>query len=170
MKWSVKEMLKIQEIREIIRLVDQSSIEEFMYEHEGSKIKLKKKGALAAQQKVVIQEQPVQQIPAQPSVQPVVQQNEPQQPVHTEEKKEESNLHKITSPMVGTFYNSSSPEAGPYVQTGTKVKQASVVCIVEAMKLFNEIEAEVTGEIVEILVENGQLVEYGQPLFLVKPE
>lgn len=70
--------------------------------------------------------------------------------------------------MVGTFYASPSPDAEAYVKKGDKVKEDSVVCIVEAMKLFNEIEAEVNGEIVEILVENGQLVEYGQPLFLVK--
>jgi acetyl-CoA carboxylase biotin carboxyl carrier protein len=80
------------------------------------------------------------------------------------------NLHKITSPMVGTFYQSPSPEADIYVKVGSKVSKESIVCIVEAMKLFNEIEAEVNGEIVEILVKDGQLVEYGQPLFLVKPE
>ncbi|PWG67687.1 acetyl-CoA carboxylase biotin carboxyl carrier protein, partial [Enterobacter mori] len=84
--------------------------------------------------------------------------------------KQDENLHKITSPMVGTFYASSSPEAGPYVTAGSKVNENTVVCIVEAMKLFNEIEAEVKGEIDEVLVENGQLVEYGQPLFLVKAE
>ena len=72
--------------------------------------------------------------------------------------------------MVGTFYHSPSPDVDPYVKVGSKVSKDSIVCIVEAMKLFNEIEAEVNGEIVEILVKNGQLVEYGQPLFLVKPE
>ncbi len=81
-----------------------------------------------------------------------------------------SNLHKITSPMVGTFYQSPSPDQDVYVKVGSKVSEGSIVCIVEAMKLFNEIEAEVNGEIVEILVKDGQLVEYGQPLFLVKPE
>ncbi len=70
--------------------------------------------------------------------------------------------------MVGTFYKASSPDSDPYVQIGTKVKKDSTVCIVEAMKLFNEIDADVEGEIVEILVEDGQLVEFGQPLFLVK--
>lgn len=79
-------------------------------------------------------------------------------------------LHKIVSPMVGTFYKAPSPDSDPYVKVGDKVHDSSVVCIVEAMKLMNEIEAEVRGEIVEILVENGQLVEYGQTLFLVKPE
>jgi len=87
-----------------------------------------------------------------------------------EEKKavQDENLHTITSPMVGTFYASSSPDTPAYVSVGDRVSEGTVVCIVEAMKLFNEIEAEVNGEIVEILVNNGQLVEYGQPLFLVK--
>lgn len=70
--------------------------------------------------------------------------------------------------MVGTFYSSPNPESPAFVKVGDQVSEESIVCIVEAMKLFNEIEAEVTGEIVEILVENGELVEYGQPLFLVK--
>ncbi|MBJ6949352.1 acetyl-CoA carboxylase biotin carboxyl carrier protein, partial [Vibrio cholerae] len=83
-----------------------------------------------------------------------------------EEKKavQNENLHKITSPMVGTFYSSSSPDTPPYVSVGDRVSKDSIVCIVEAMKLFNEIDADVDGEIVEILVNNGQLVEYGQPL------
>ena len=72
--------------------------------------------------------------------------------------------------MVGTFYASPSPDADAYVKAGDKVTGDSIVCIVEAMKLFNEIEAEVNGEIVEVLVKDGELVEYGQPLFLVKPE
>ena len=82
--------------------------------------------------------------------------------------KDDAHYHEITAPMVGTFYAAPAPDAEPYVKVGSKVKKDTVVCIVEAMKLFNEIEAEVEGEIVEILVENGQLVEYGQPLFLVK--
>ncbi len=82
----------------------------------------------------------------------------------------DESLHKITSPMVGTFYQAPSPDAPTYVKVGDKVSDETIVCIVEAMKLFNEIEAEIKGEIVEILVKDGQLVEYGQPLFLVKPE
>ena len=70
--------------------------------------------------------------------------------------------------MVGTFYQAPSPESDPYVKVGTHIEPDTIVCIVEAMKLFNEIEADVEGEIVEVLVEDGQLVEYGQPLFLVK--
>ena len=160
-------MLKIQEIREIIKLVDQSSVDEFTYEHEGSKIKLKKN---AVQQVQAVQEvrepavQAIQQAPA--AAAPAPKQEAPA----AEAPANQSNLHTITSPMVGTFYQSSSPESGAYVKLGSKVDENSVVCIVEAMKLFNEIEAEVKGEIAEILVKDGQLVEYGQPLFLVKPE
>jgi acetyl-CoA carboxylase biotin carboxyl carrier protein len=170
-------MLKVQEIRELIKLVDHSSIDEFSYEYEGSKIKMKKHGA---GKMVTEQSQPVLAAPA-PAAQPVpvVQETAKPEPkveaaaiqeVKQEEVQDTSNLHKIVSPMVGTFYQSSSPEADPYVKLGAKVTKDSIVCIVEAMKLFNEIEAEVNGEIVEVLAKDGQLVEYGQPLFLVKPE
>jgi acetyl-CoA carboxylase biotin carboxyl carrier protein len=168
-------VLKIQEIREIIKLVDNSSVDEFSYEHEGSKIELKKNTG-SAQGAGIVQAEVSQ--PAQQAVQqaPAPVQTEAAAPAPAEEKKSEAanaddaNLHKITSPMVGTFYASSSPDSDAYVKVGSKVDDSSVVCIVEAMKLFNEIEAEVKGEIVEILVKDGQLVEYGQPLFLVKPE
>jgi len=77
---------------------------------------------------------------------------------------------EIKSPMVGTFYEASSPDSDPYVETGTHVDPQTVVCIIEAMKVMNEIRAEISGTIVEKLVKNGQAVEYGQPLFRVKPE
>lgn len=165
-------MLKIQEIRELIRLVNESNIVEFVYEHDGSKIKMKKAGAteqvvVAAPKVDVPQTAVVQQQPVAPAVEKVEVKEEvkPEKQVVATE-----NLHTITSPMVGTFYAAPSPDAAPYVKIGDKVKKDTIVCIVEAMKLFNEIEAEVDGEIVEVLVKNGQLVEYGQPLFLVKPE
>jgi acetyl-CoA carboxylase biotin carboxyl carrier protein len=165
-------VLKVQEIRELIKLVDQSSIDEFVYETEGSKIKMKKKGTevvtVKETQAVAVQSVPVQQV-VEPAVVAAVQAT-PSQPVKEAVVEETANLHKITSPMVGTFYQKPSPDAEIYVKVGSKVSKDSVVCIVEAMKLFNEIEAEVNGEIVEILVKDGQLVEYGQPLFLVKPE
>ena len=165
--------MKVQEIREIIKLINQTTINEFEYEHEGTKIKIIK----GAEFENPVNQQPDQTMSVAPAVQPVAQQKgqelkEEKQPVVEENKKQTADveLHKITSPMVGTFYESSSPEEDPYIKVGDKVKKDSIVCIVEAMKLFNEIEAEVSGEIVEILVENGQLVEYGQPLFLVKAE
>lgn len=160
-------MLKIEEIHELIKLIDESTIDEFTYENEGAKIKLKKNKEVVQQVAAQASVAPVQAAPAQqaPKAQAPAQTEAPAQEAAASE-----NLHKITSPMVGTFYASSSPEAGPYVTTGSKVKENTVVCIVEAMKLFNEIEAEVKGEIVEVLAENGQLVEFGQPLFLVKAE
>lgn len=162
-------MLKVQEIRELIKLVDNSSINEFVYEHDGNKIKMKKNSV----EQVVVTEKvaaPAPAVVAAPVAAPVaaVAVATPAAPVA--EVKADENLHKITSPMVGTFYAAPSPDSDVYVKVGSKVSQESIVCIVEAMKLFNEIEAEITGEIVEVLVKDGQLVEYGQPLFLVKPE
>ncbi len=161
-------LLKVQEIRELIKLIDQSSIDEFEYENDGSKIVLKKNDVQYAEAPV---QQPVQQPVAQQVPEPVKQVASSSKEQATEEPKEEKqdeSLHKIESPMVGTFYARPNPESDLYVKTGEKVSEDSVVCIIEAMKLFNEIEAEVNGEIVEMLVEDGQLVEYGQPLFLVK--
>ncbi|MFX3622592.1 MAG: acetyl-CoA carboxylase biotin carboxyl carrier protein [Ectobacillus sp.] len=167
-------MFKIQEVRELIKLIDNSNIDEFEYENNGATIKMKKQAntvvtyqaapvAPAAEERVAAASVPVQE-PAPAAAAPqteVVKAAEPK-------KAEDENLHKIISPMVGTFYASPSPDAPPYVSVGDRINEDTVVCIVEAMKLFNEIEAEVSGEIVEVLVKNGQLVEYGQPLFLVR--
>jgi acetyl-CoA carboxylase biotin carboxyl carrier protein len=167
-------MLKIQEIRELIKLIDKSSINEFKYENDGSKIVLKKNNGTASAYQV--EEAPVQPViqKAEPSVQPAA----AAEPVKASQEatvekgkaEEDESLHKVVSPMVGTFYSASSPENPPFVKPGDQVSKDSIVCIIEAMKLFNEIESEVNGEIVKVLVENGQLVEYGQPLFLVKAE
>lgn len=163
-------MFKLHELREIIRIIDQSSIQEFKLDHEGSKITLRKQPTggvvtTVAQPQQVAQEQAY----IVPKQEQVFEQPKTQSPVIAEAANiEDKSLYQIKSPMVGTFYRSSSPDAEPYINIGNKVNEKTVVCIVEAMKLFNEIEAEVNGEIVEILVENGQLVEYGQPLFLVK--
>ena len=86
-----------------------------------------------------------------------------------EEKKKDDNLVEIKSPMVGTFYRAPSPESPPYVQVWDKINLDSVLCIVEAMKLMNEIKAEMNGTVMDILVENGQPVEYGQPMFKIRP-
>lgn len=168
--------MKMHELRELIRLVDKSKIEEFELENDGTKVLIKK--ALPERREVVADSPSFQVQPAEPEsgnraeAAPVVSATEgtsPQQaPAAT--KEEEENLHKIVSPMVGTFYRAPSPDAAPYVKDGSQVDEKTVVCIVEAMKLMNEIEAEVRGEIVKVLVKNGQLVEYGQPLFLVKAD
>ncbi len=177
-------MWKMHEIREIIKLFDESTLQELEVDlgDAESKISLKKQeNALESYVKI---EQPKAQIlplaikeapaPAKreiskPAVQPVSVETkyvkeEHQKPIDADDP----SLFKIVSPMVGTFYQAPSVDAAPFVKIGDKVEKSTVVCILEAMKLFNEIEAEVNGEIVDVLVENGQLVEYGQPLFLVK--
>lgn len=84
------------------------------------------------------------------------------------EQKEEEEYKIVKSPMVGTFYSKSSPDAKPYVEVGSKVKKGDILCIVEAMKLMNEIESEYDGEVVEICVNDGEMVDYGKPLFKIK--
>ncbi|MBN9653640.1 acetyl-CoA carboxylase biotin carboxyl carrier protein [Halobacillus sp. GSS1] len=167
-------MLKVQEIREIIKLIDQSNIDEFSYEANGTKVHMKKPQGQVVAEPVQVQ-QPVQAPPeTEPKQEAAVQ--APKQEVKEEAAESEAPKAQgsadydaeVKSPMVGTFYASPSPEEDVYVKVGDSVKEDSVVCIVEAMKLFNEIEAEVSGEIVEILVKDGELVEYGQPLFRVK--
>jgi acetyl-CoA carboxylase biotin carboxyl carrier protein len=158
--------MRIQEVRELIRLIDQSNIDEFEYEYNGAIVKMKKNN------EGVVVKREIGQVESNPSVEQstAITESIAMQEIVKEEvvKVEDTNVVKIVSPMVGTFYASPTPDVGPYVSVGTKVSANTVVCIVEAMKLFNEIDAEVDGEIVEILVKNGQLVEYGQPLFLVK--
>ncbi|MFJ7979073.1 acetyl-CoA carboxylase biotin carboxyl carrier protein [Lysinibacillus xylanilyticus] len=162
-------MFKIQEIREIIKLVDSSSIDEFVYEVDGAKVKLKKNGVVTetvAPKKEVVAPVVEQSAPTAAPVAPAKAEEAPA----AAPTSNDSSLHKIVSPMVGTFYQSPNPDSPAYVKVGDKVGNETIVCIVEAMKLFNEIEAEVQGEIVELLVKDGELVEYGQPLFLVKAE
>jgi len=158
--------MKIHEIRELIKLIDQTTINEFEFENNGAIVKIKKGGQTVVTQAVA----PVIHQEVIPVAAPVATLERPavEAAAPVVEKEDTSNLHKITSPMVGTFYASPSPDSAEYVAVGDRIKSDSIVCIVEAMKLFNEIEAEIDGEIVEILAKNGQLVEYGQPLFLVK--
>ncbi len=109
---------------------------------------------------------PVQQLPIAPSDPSAAQAEQPARPAQAEQEEE---LLTIKSPMVGTFYAAPAPDKPPFVEVGSHVEPDTIVCIIEAMKVFNEIPAEVSGKIVKVLVENGQPVEYGQPLFLVDP-
>ena len=166
-------MLKIHEIREIIRLIDQSTISELEIEGDGTRLSLKKNGLEnAVVTTSFVTEQPHVITQSAPSVAaPVVNEPKPASPVPIVVKEAavsvqetvsvEEGLHKIVSPMVGTFYCAPEVDAAPYVKEGDHVGNSTVVCIVEAMKLFNEIEAEVSGKIEKMLVQNGQLVEYG---------
>lgn len=164
-------MLKVQEIREIIKLIDQSSISDFTYESNGTTVSMKKSGqnnGAQIQEKVIeSMEQP--KVEVQKEVAQIApKENKPEQSESASVTNDVTFDYEIVSPMVGTFYAASSPENDVFVKLGSIVENDTVVCIVEAMKLFNEIEAEVQGEIVELLVKDGELVEYGQPLFRVK--
>lgn len=177
-------MFKIQEIREMIKLVDESTIECLEIVEGDSSIFLRRN--LMINPAVIQENKPIKlaippsaKAPAleaatttreikQASIQAAVTKESTETVQSTPKYEENENLLKIVSPMVGTFYNAPAVDALPFVKIGDKVDKTTVVCILEAMKLFNEIEAEMNGEIVEVLVENGQLVEYGQPLFLVK--
>lgn len=165
-------MFKLSEIKELIELLDQTSVHELEIENEGARLCIRKPGVSEV---VHVQPQMVAAAPqniqvAVPAPAPQESASAPQATEAARSAASAANLHTIVSPMVGTFYRSSSPEAQPYVNIGDKVGEKTTVCIIEAMKLMNELEAEVKGEIIDILVENGQMVEYGQPLFLVKPE
>jgi acetyl-CoA carboxylase biotin carboxyl carrier protein len=166
-------MFKLSEIKELLKLVDQISVQELEIENEGSRLVIRKQKNAET---VLVQSAPAQQlhpvhaIPAHPAPHAAASiAHAAPAPAVEPEAPAASNLVPIVSPMVGTFYHANAPGAAPFVNVGDKVNPRSVVCIIEAMKLMNEIEAEVSGEVVEILVDNGQLVEYGQPLFLVKP-
>jgi len=150
-------------IKKLVKIVDSSSVTDLEIEESGLKIKIAKK--IRSSQVVTQAQIPVA------STQSVIQ---PTASVAGEGAKQKTeaepaaNLHEIRSPIVGTFYRAPAPDADSYAQVGTVVSPGSVLCIVEAMKLMNEIESDVSGKVVKILVENGKPVEYNQPLFLIE--
>lgn len=150
--------MDIKLIKQVVDLMKRSDISEFEFEEDGFKLRLSSQSAQAPQ---VIQAAAPPQAPA-PAPAPAAS-AEAAAPAE-----EEKGISVIKSPMVGTFYRASSPESPPFVDAGAKVTADSVVCIIEAMKVMNEIQAEFAGKITEVLVENGEAVEYGQPLFKVK--
>jgi len=163
-------MLEFEQIKELIAQIDASSIGEVKIEAGASKITIKKSVPVKQVQYVTEEvAQPV--IPTTASVENITHNQEKSTKTFEKESSfSTENTEEITSPMVGTFYHSSSPETPPFVKEGDMVKKGDVLCILEAMKLFNEIDAEMNGQIVKVLVGNGELVEYGQPLFLIKKD
>jgi acetyl-CoA carboxylase biotin carboxyl carrier protein len=155
--------LDIKLIKQVIDLMKRSEIAEFEYEEEGLKLRLSSKGNEAPQ---IIQAAPVAQaaapLPTNPAPASAAESAAPAAPVA------EEGISIVKSPMVGTFYAAASPETPPFTKVGEKVGADSIVCIIEAMKVMNEIQAELSGTITEVLVENGEAVEFGQPLFKVK--
>lgn len=149
-------------IKKLIKLIENSDVTDLEIEENGTKIKVAKK--------IRVSQMPVQNLPAvlpsTSSVQSELKESKPAVPTSDETSNE---FHEIKSPIVGTFYRAPAPDADSYVQVGDTVSPGTVLCIVEAMKLMNEIESDVSGKIVKILVENGKPVEYNQPLFLIQP-
>ena len=158
--------MKPQEIQELIDFISKSGLDEVNIETSDFKIAVKKNSAVQA---VALEPAPraaaSQVQAAAPQAAPAAQEQKPAAP----QKEDTSRYVEIKSPMIGTFYRSPNPESADFVKVGDTVKQGQTVCIVEAMKLFNEIESEISGTIVKVLVENSSPVEYDQPLFLVDP-
>ncbi len=150
--------MNLKEIREIINLMNENDLSEIELEREGTKVKLKKTQGDVPE--IVRRQPPNYSIEAQ-----VVAQSG----AGSEKVAGNSNRKEIKSPMVGTFYRAPSPEASSFIEIGQTVEVGQVVCIVEAMKLMNEIKSEVRGKIAEIHIENAQPVEFGQTLFSVEP-
>ncbi|MCL0051894.1 acetyl-CoA carboxylase biotin carboxyl carrier protein [Peptococcaceae bacterium] len=153
--------MNLSELKELIKILNETDISEISLESDGTKISIKK-GAPCTISATTEGEV---------NVTPDTSKTEDALKERKEEKKPEINMEgveKVTAPMVGTFYRAPAPDAEPFVEIGQIVETGQTLCIIEAMKLMNEIEAEFSGEIVDILVENGQPVEYGQPLFLIR--
>ena len=162
-------MIDIELLQALVRLVDESSLDSLEIERGSTRIRLAKSPGGG----VVVPHA----VPAAPAPPPAPSAAAPEKPVPpadadaaaTEAERPSANLVDVTSPMVGTFYRAPSPEADPYVEVGSTVAAGDVLCVIEAMKLMNELECEVPGRIVEICADNAEPVDYGQLLFRVDP-
>jgi acetyl-CoA carboxylase biotin carboxyl carrier protein len=159
---------ELQHIEQLLRYMSEHNLEEFEYSQGDLKIRLKKPSTgtvigiprQMAAPEIIVASGGAMQPPANPPATPSAQ---------GPEGRSAEDLHVVKSPIVGTYYGSPSPGAEPFVQVGAYVETGQTLCIVEAMKLMNEIESDISGEVLRIFVENGQPVEYGQPLFGVRP-
>jgi acetyl-CoA carboxylase biotin carboxyl carrier protein len=155
--------MEISYIKKLIKLVEHSEVDEIEIEEEGKKIRIAR--SRNNNESHTISLPPFAQTPL-PQVAVPAELNPSQQKPSTQEP--ENQYHEIRSPIVGTFYRAPSPDADPYVEVGQQVKVGTVLCIVEAMKLMNEIESDVDGVVAKIMAENGKPVEYNQVLFLIE--
>ena len=158
--------MNIKEVKDLIHEVLQSDINEFELEHTGTRVRLKRGHSRDSMMVSPEPSQPASVSVAlpRPSVAEAVKPS-----IESEEASGDSTLHVVTSPIVGTFYRAASPEAEPYVKLGDQVSEGTILCIVEAMKLMNEIPSDIDGEIVRIYIENAHPVEFGQKLFGIRP-
>lgn len=140
------------EIRSLLKLIDEFDVAEFELERDGGRLLIRRGGV---------------NTPSAPAT-PAVQEAPPAESAPVESAPDAENLHVFTAPMVGTYYSSPKPDADSFVQVGSTIREGDTLCIIEAMKIFNQIESDVDGQIVRILVESGQPVEYGEPLFEIR--
>ena len=152
-------MINLKELKDLIALMNEHQLVEMELERDGTKVRLRKAGAGGPAEGVVVERLAAPASASQAPTGPVPVPEAPAKPSGTE----------VKSPMVGTFYRAPAPEAPPFVQVGQQVEVGQVLCILEAMKLMNEIKSEMRGKIAQILVENAQPVEFGQVLFLIEP-
>jgi acetyl-CoA carboxylase biotin carboxyl carrier protein len=164
--------MKLVEIQDLIKFVSRSGVNEVEIEQKDFKIVIKTDGPkrkTKASDEILVQQVPVQAMAQQMPMQQVVAPAPIAVATAPAPVEETNNYIEVKSPMIGTFYRSASPDKPSFAEVGDQIKQGDVVCIIEAMKLFNEIESEVTGKIVKILADDNSPVEYDQPLFLVDP-
>lgn len=166
---AAKASVNMDELRELIALLRDNGLAELELEREDFRVRLRREGT-NSQQPNPVADRPA--IPV-PIIDPVLRAPDGSAAAAASDTKksdesQDQDLHIIASPIVGTFYRSPSPSADPFVKIGSNVENDTVVCIIEAMKLMNEIQAEAAGEVVKVYVENGQPVEYGQPLFGIR--
>lgn len=170
-------MIDIDYLKQLLDIFDESTVNDLRIDKEGTSIRLtknpKKEGTEQAAYHYVAAP-PAAIVPPVPPAGPVSEQGAPTPAPAAAEKGSQpeaavsTSYHTIKSPIVGTFYSAPTPDSPPFVEVGSEVHPGSVLCIVEAMKLMNEIESDVRGEVVKILVENGQPIEFGQPLFQIE--
>ncbi|MBU8691158.1 acetyl-CoA carboxylase biotin carboxyl carrier protein [Priestia megaterium] len=151
-------MINVRELQEVVSLMNEFGIQKLHIEHEGTKVVIDKAG-------IPLEDTAVTEVKTD-EVKAAAAEQAPQDSMSINSA--ENNEKQILSPMVGTFYAKPEADADPFVQVGQTVERKDVVCVIEAMKLFNEVDAGVEGEVLEILVKDGDVVEFGQPLFTVK--
>lgn len=160
-------MLKSDELLKIIKHVDGTTIDEVYYEKDGFIVRVKNRNS-ESQVEPIQKNVGTEPIPVQENVTDIGLKEETIVSGKKESDDTTDTTYEVVAPMVGTFYSSSAPDQPPFVKVGDRVTEDTNLCVIEAMKLFHDVQSEADGEIVEVFVDNGELVEYGQPLFLIK--
>ncbi len=162
--------MDIKEIQSLIKFVAKSGASEVKLEMEDVKITIRTGSAPSTPETTIVQQIPMAQPPMVPAAAPQVQETAKEAPApEADAESDDSKYITIKSPIIGTFYRKPSPDKPPFVEVGQDIKKGDILCVIEAMKLFNDIEADVSGKIVKILVDDSSPVEFDQPLFLVDP-